>query len=111
AFRLDNGCACRKPKSGRIGDVARQPGRATRCVRSAEPGARPAHPMIGAFAPYCNSERTLSGHDADARRTERRYGPRTRAASFHSTARQTNSPTERPVQWVCRGCPWLVIVV
>ena len=28
-------CACRKPRSGRIGDAARQPGRATRCVRSA----------------------------------------------------------------------------
>ena len=35
-------CPCRKPKSGRIGDAARQPGHATRC--SAEPGERPADP-------------------------------------------------------------------
>src|SRR2546430_2533705 len=37
-------CACRKPKSGHIGDVAHQPGRATRCVRFADPAERPAHP-------------------------------------------------------------------
>ena len=37
-------CACRKLKSGRIGDAARQPGRVTRCVRFAEPGERSAHP-------------------------------------------------------------------
>jgi hypothetical protein len=40
----ERACACRKPKSGHIGDAARQPGHATRCVRSAEPGVRPAHP-------------------------------------------------------------------
>jgi hypothetical protein len=36
-----SGCTCGKPKSGRIGDAARQPGRTTRCVRFAEPGKRP----------------------------------------------------------------------
>src|SRR2546421_12661360 len=30
--RLPTTCACRKPKSGRIADAARQQGRATRCV-------------------------------------------------------------------------------
>src|SRR5262249_3070917 len=103
-------CACRKPKSGRIADAARQPGRATRCVRFAEPGERPAHPdpMTGAFSPYCNSEHTLARSDADAPRPARRCGPRTRDGSFRSNARQTNSATASPLQWVCRGCPWLV---
>jgi hypothetical protein len=105
------GCACRKPKSGRIRDAARQPRRATRCVRSAEPGDRPDHPgpMTGAFSQYCNSEHTLAGSGADAPRPARRCGPRTRDGSFQSTARQTNSATASPLQWVCRGCPWLVI--
>src|SRR5262245_1464372 len=60
-------CACRKPKSQRIGDAARQPGRATRYVRFAESGERPAHPgpMTGVFSPYCNSEHTLAGSDAE----------------------------------------------
>ena len=51
-------CACRKLKSGRTGDAARQPGRVTRRVRFAEPGERSAHPgpMTGAFSPYRNSE-------------------------------------------------------
>ena len=30
-------------------------------------------------------------------------------ATDRSTARQTNSATASPLQWVCRGCPWLVI--
>jgi hypothetical protein len=61
-------CACREPKSGRIGDAVRQPGRATRYVRAAEPGKKPAHPgpMIDAFSQYCNSERTLAESGADA---------------------------------------------
>ncbi len=55
-------------RAGRIGDAVRQPGHATRYVRTAEPGEKPAHrgPMTGAFAPYCNSERTLAGSGADA---------------------------------------------
>ena len=111
--RLRDACACRKPKSGRIGDAARQAGRATRCARFAEQGERPAHPgpMTGEFSLYCNSGHTLAGSDADASRPARRCGPRTRDGSFRSTARQTNSATASPLQWVCRGCPWLVIGV
>src|SRR5262249_32850725 len=106
-----NPCACRKPKSGRIGDAARPLWRATRCVRFAEPGERSEDPgpMTDAFSQYCNSEHTLAGSDANAPRPARRCGPRTRDGSFRSTARQTNSATASPLQWVCRGCPWLVI--
>src|SRR5262249_11464788 len=44
--------------------------RAPRCVPSAEPDERPDHPdpMIGAFSPYCSSEHTLGGPDADVSR-------------------------------------------
>src|SRR5262245_10894912 len=100
-------CACRKPKSERIGDAARRAGRATRCVPSAEPGERLKHPgpMTCAFAPYCNNERTLSGYDADAPRPARRCGPRTRDGSCQSTARQTNSAKASPLKSVCRGSP------
>src|SRR5262245_17711064 len=92
-------CACRKPRSGRIGGAVRQTGHATRCVRSAEPSERLAHlgPMTGAFAPYCSNERTLAGSAADAPRPARRCGPRTRGESFQSTARQTNSATASPL--------------
>ena len=92
-------CGCRKPRSGRIDGAVRQPGHATRCVRSAEPSERLAHlgPMTGAFAPYCNNERTLAGSAADAPRPARRCGPRTRGVSFQSTARQTNSATASPL--------------
>src|SRR5258707_14775029 len=65
--------------------------------------------MIGAFSTYCNSKHTVAGSDADASRPARRCGPRTRDGLFRSTARQTNSATASPGQWVCRGCPWLVI--
>src|SRR5215472_10283781 len=63
-----NPCACRKPKSGRIGDAARQPGRATRCVRSAEPGERPEHPgpRTGAFSQYCTT-RLENAHNTEFR--------------------------------------------
>jgi cation diffusion facilitator family transporter len=98
---------CRKLRFGRIDDAVRRPWRATRCVRFAEPGGRPAHrgPMTGAFSPYCNSEHTLAASNADASRRARRCGPRTHDGSFRSTARQTNSATARPLQWVCRHCP------
>jgi hypothetical protein len=33
----------------------------------------------------------------------------TRDGSCQSTSQQTNSATASPGQWVCRGCPWLVI--
>src|SRR5260370_10599030 len=108
---FDASCVYRKLRVGRIDDAGRRPWRATRCVRFAEPGGRPAHrgPMTGAFSPYCNSEHTLAASNADASRRARRCGPRTHDGSFRSTARQTNSATARPLQWVCRGCPWLVV--
>ena len=43
--------------------------------------------MTGTFSPYCNSEHILARSDADAPRPGRRCGPRTRDASFRSTAR------------------------
>ena len=57
--RLPRPCVCRKLRFEHIGDVSRRPWHATRCVRSAEPGARQAHPcpMNGAFARCCNSSR------------------------------------------------------
>jgi hypothetical protein len=95
----DEPCACRKPKSGRIGDAARQPGHAIRCVPSAERGEAPAHlrPTTGAFSQYCNNDHSPSGYDADdAPRPARRCGPRTRDGSFQSTSR-LNSSTENAV--------------
>src|SRR5262249_5255350 len=64
---------CRKPKSGRIGDAARQPGHSTRCVRSAEPSARPVHPcpMSGMFSRCCSSSRKILGFCANAVRPMR----------------------------------------
>src|SRR5262249_60699695 len=48
-------------------------GRATRCVRSAEPGARPAHPgpTIGAFSNRCNSGHKLAESRVGAPRPRR----------------------------------------
>jgi len=71
-----NRCACRKPKSGRIGDAARQPGRATRCVRFAEPGERLAHPgpMTCAFSPYCTTQQH-NAHRTEEREVLYRWHP------------------------------------
>ena len=53
-------CACRKPKSGRVGDAARQPGHATRCVRSAETGRETGASWSNAQRQYCTPSIMIS---------------------------------------------------
>jgi hypothetical protein len=83
-------CACRKPKSGRIGDAARQAGRATRCARFAGQGERPTHPdpMTGAFSLYCNSEHVVT----------RGRAPRHCAALSAPAAGSRRAPRRPPVE-------------
>ena len=73
AIKTMSRCVCRKLRFEHIGDVSRRPWHATRCVRSAEPGARQAHPcpMNGAFARCCNSSRKILGLGANAVRPMR----------------------------------------
>jgi transposase len=104
--------ACRKLRFGRIGDASRRPGRATQYARSAESDARRVHlcSMSGAFAKCCNnySRKTLALH-ANAARSMRQHGQRTRVGACRSVSPRTNFATATPAQWACPGCPWLVI--
>src|SRR5262245_38349578 len=57
-----------------------------------------------------SDDQYLAAANAFMRGIERRIeAARTRAGSFRSTSQQTNSATASLLQWVCRGCPWLVI--
>jgi hypothetical protein len=105
-------CVCRKLRFGRIGDEVRRPAHVTQCVRPAERRARLVHPcpMSSAFSKCCNNySRKILGLGANAARPMRRHGRRTRDGSFRSAVPRRRSATASPVQWACRGYPWLVI--
>src|SRR5262249_28867386 len=109
--RLENTCVYRKLRFGRIDDAVRRPWHATRCVRSAEPGGRLAHPcpMSGAFSRCCNSSHTILTLGANVARPMRRHDRCTRGGSIRLASRQNSSAMASLGQWACRGYPWLVI--
>jgi hypothetical protein len=99
----------RKLRFGRIGGAVRRPGHATRCVRSAEPDAKSAHPWLsrGAFSRSCNSSHKTSGPSAIAVRPGRGHGPRTRYGLIQAASQRSSSAKGGRAQRACCGCPSL----